>query len=246
MNKKIVIIGSEGKVGKYFRRYLSKKNKIISIDNKKIDRKNYYQCDITNEEQIKKLTINIIKKKIKIDCVINFAHYKGPTKLTPNANFFNRLVDYPLDQWEKTLKVNLTGLFLTTKYFSKIFSKQGYGNFIFTSSTYGLVSPNPSIYGDSGINSPIGYSTTKSGVINFTKYVAVHLAKKNIIANCLVPGGIKDKKQSKVFVKKYSSLTPLNRMSNCDDYTKAIDFLINPGSYMTGSIVVVDGGWSIW
>jgi len=108
------------------------------------------------------------------------------------------------------------------------------------------MSPNPTIYGDSGINSPIGYATTKSGVINFTKYVAVHLAKKNIIANCLVPGGIKDKKQSKKFIKKYSALTPLNRMSNCEDYTKAMDFLINPGRYMTGSVVVVDGGWSIW
>ena len=180
MNKKIVIIGSEGKVGNFFKKYLSKKNKIYSIDNLNKKQKNYFKCDITKEIEVQNLIKYFFNKKIKIDCVINFAHYKGPVNLTPGAKFFNDITNYPIDEWEKTLKVNLTGLFLITKYFSKIFIKQGYGNFIFTSSTYGLQSPNPSIYGDSGINSPIGYATTKSAIINFTKYIAVHLAKKKI------------------------------------------------------------------
>ena len=116
-----------------------------------------------------------------------------------------------------------------------------------TSSTYGKVAPNPKIYGNSGINSPIGYATTKAGIIGFTKYIATHYNHYGLRANVLVPGGVENKNQTKNFKNKYSSLTPLNRLALKSEYKEAILFLVSDASsYMTGSELVIDGGWTAW
>ena len=79
---------------------------------------------------------------------------------------------------EKNIDINLTSTFIVTKEVLKIMLKNKKGTILNFSSTYGLVSPNYNIYGNSGINSPIGYTTTKSAIINFTKYIATHYGKK--------------------------------------------------------------------
>ena len=114
------------------------------------------------------------------------------------------------------------------------------------SSTYGIVSPNKNIYGDSGINSPVAYATSKSAIIQLSKYLATHLAEKNIRVNTLSPGGVFNN-QSSEFIKNYEKLTPLGRMATVRDYDGPIVFLLSDSSsYMTGSNLVVDGGWTAW
>ena len=116
-----------------------------------------------------------------------------------------------------------------------------------TSSIYGKVSPNKAIYGKSGINSPVGYTATKAAIIGFTKYIAAHYGEKGLRANVLIPGGVENKSQSIFFKKNYSKLTPLKRMSKKNDYKEAVLFLVSDkSSYMTGSEIVIDGGWTIW
>ena len=116
-----------------------------------------------------------------------------------------------------------------------------------TSSTYGKVSPNKSIYGNSGINSPIGYATTKSAIIGFTKYLACHYADRGLRANILIPGGISNSKQKSKFKKNYAKLTPLGKMSDNSDYMETVLFMVSDASlYMTGAEVVVDGGFTSW
>ena len=105
---------------------------------------------------------------------------------------------------------------------------------------------NPKIYGDPGINSPIGYATTKSAIVGFTKYIATHYSHRGLRANILVPGGVQNKNQSKN-LKKYSELTPLNRLAKKDEYKETVLFLVSDASsYMTGSEIVIDGGWTAW
>ena len=125
--------------------------------------------------------------------------------------------------------------------------RQRKGNIINVSSTYGIVSPNKKIYGKSGINNPIGYSTTKGAIINFTKYIATHYSDYNIRANVISPGGVKNKMQSNEFVKNYSQNTPLKRLAKPWEYNEAFLFLASDASsYMTGSNLIVDGGWTAW
>ena len=261
-NKVVIIIGGNGNLGsKTYETFMQQSSNVFIIDcffnriedfikdNPKYKKNTLcINADITKENQIKKALERIIKKFSSVDVLINFSHYKGNAKsLDPKSNFFSPLENYPLDEWKKTLDVNLNGLFITTKIFGGQMIKQKSGVIINTSSTYGIVSPREDIYGKSGINSPVGYSTTKSAIINFTRYVATHWSKYNIRANTISPGGISDPNQSKEFVKLYKKNTPLSRMSSADDYQSALIFLASENSsYMTGSNLVIDGGWTAW
>ncbi|PAY19333.1 short-chain dehydrogenase [Rhodopirellula sp. SM50] len=154
--------------------------------------------------------------------------------------------DHPLDAWNKVMEVNVTGVLLACQTFHRSMKSQGGGAIINLSSTYGVVSADPRIYGDSGVNSPVSYGTSKSAVLNMTRYLAVHWREHGIRVNCLVPGGVFDN-QGEEFVKNYSSRTPLGRMARADEYQGAALFMASPASsYMTGSIVTVDGGWTAW
>jgi NAD(P)-dependent dehydrogenase (short-subunit alcohol dehydrogenase family) len=138
------------------------------------------------------------------------------------------------------MDVNLTSLFSVCRQFAKNNKKGAIVNF---SSTYGLVSPNPSLY--SNFQKDVGYGVSKAGVINLTKFLAVHLAP-NIRVNCVIPGGISFKQNSS-FKKNYSKLTPMKRMMKKTELNSMIDLLCsNNSSYVTGASFVIDGGYTIW
>lgn len=208
----------------------------------------YFKCDITDFKNIALVVNEVIKKFNIIDCLVNHSHFKGDSKsLKPHSEFFAPVEDYPLEIWSETMDVNLTGLFLICQKFGKVMQSQNHGVIINTASTYGIVSARESIYGDSGINSPVSYAATKAAIINFSRYLSTHWAKYNIRVNTLSPGGVANENQSNDFVKKYSDMTPLARMARPDEYQGAILFLASEASsYMTGSNLVIDGGWTAW
>ena len=124
--------------------------------------------------------------------------------------------------------------------------ERGGGSIVNLSSTYGVVSADPRIYGDSGVNSPISYAGSKSAILNMSRYLAVHWREKNIRVNTLIPGGVFDN-QGDEFVKNYSARTPLGRMAKAEEYQGATLFMLSDAStYMTGATVTVDGGWTAW
>jgi NAD(P)-dependent dehydrogenase (short-subunit alcohol dehydrogenase family) len=125
-----------------------------------------------------------------------------------------------------------------------MYEKEG-GIVVNFSSTYGIVSPDPRIYGESGINSPVAYAATKSGLLNMTRYMAVHW-RPRVRVNVLAPGGV-EAGQHPDFIEQYEARTPLARMARPEDYQGAILFLCSEASaYMTGSVLTVDGGWTAW
>ena len=208
----------------------------------------FSKINITNEKEVNKKIKKSLKNFGSIDILINHAHFKGDSQLLkPHSQFFSPFEDYPFDIWKQTIDVNLNGLFLISKAVGTLMKKQKKGVIINTASTYGIVSPNKSIYEDSGINSPVAYAVTKAAIINFSRYLATHWADYNIRVNTLSPGGVENPGQSKSFKKNYSKLTPLNRISKETEYQGAILFLASSASsYMTGSNLVVDGGWTAW
>jgi NAD(P)-dependent dehydrogenase (short-subunit alcohol dehydrogenase family) len=90
------------------------------------------------------------------------------------------------------------------------------------------------------------YSAIKGGIINFTRYLATYYGKYNVRVNAVCPGGIFDN-QPKNFVKRYEKKTPLGRMGKPEDVAGPVIFLASDASsYITGHILMVDGGWTTW
>jgi NAD(P)-dependent dehydrogenase (short-subunit alcohol dehydrogenase family) len=172
--------------------------------------------------------------------------------------------DYSEAAWDTMIDSHLKTTLFATQAFVRHFrdAKQtagppsrearfgGTGSIINVSSTYGVVSPDQSIYdykraGGATFFKPVGYSVAKSGVLNFTRWLAEYGAPIGIRANTLVPGGVREAGHAAEFVTEYEKRTPLGRMANDSDYNGAVLFLASQASsYMTGATLIVDGGWT--
>lgn len=225
IDMKIILTGSEGLLGKEIGRYLSKKNKIIKLDIK-------LGHDLSDERFVKDWF-----KHNPADALINcFALNDHVDSKRAKNTIFN----ISLDSFSEFLDVNLTSLFSVCREFAR---NNKTGSIVNFSATTGIVSARPDLY--NGSHKHPGYSVSKAGVINLTKFLATHLAPK-IRVNCLAPGGVKFKQDTK-FIKKYSQLTPMKRMMNKDELNGMIEYLISKkSSYVTGSTFIIDGGWTVW
>jgi len=223
---KIIVTGACGLIGSEVTKYLiSRKNKVVSCDYK-------LGHNLDNETFVKEWF-----KKNKADYLVNlFAINDHVDKKRKMNNLFN----ISLFSFCNILNTNLTSLFSVCRQFAINNPKSGIINF---ASTYGMVSPYPELYPKSAKH--IGYCVSKAGVIQMSRYLAVHLAP-NIRVNCIVPGGILYH-QGKDFVHKYSKKTPLGRMMNVQELNGIVELLCSEkSSYITGAVLNVDGGWAAW
>src|SRR5699024_8936918 len=116
-------------------------------------------------------------------------------------------------------------------------------------SMYGMVSPDPAIYGESGANNPANYGAGKSGVLQFTRYCAGHLAEKGIRVNSISPGPFPNPstQTDEDFLRKLANKTMLKRVGKQHEIVGPIILLSSDaGSFITGENIVVDGGWTAW
>ena len=211
-----------------------------------------FQLDITSKESTLALVAETLKQYGRIDILVNCAALDP--KFDPDAAAKGiapgAFEDYPLEMWNDALNVNLTGIFLITQACVKQMIAQGKkGSIINICSTYGLNGPDQRIYIKDGKRvayKPVYYTTTKAGVMGFTKYLAAYYAGTEIRVNALTPGGVYNNHEE-YFVKNYSAKTIMGRMANKDEMNGALLFLASEASsYMTGNNVVVDGGWTAW
>jgi NAD(P)-dependent dehydrogenase (short-subunit alcohol dehydrogenase family) len=159
---------------------------------------------------------------------------------------------YPESAWDAMMESHLKTAFVVSQSFVAQFraARLSAGSIINVSSTYGVVSPDQSIYDyrrrdGSEFYKPIGYSVAKSGVLNLTRWLAEYCAPFGLRVNTLVPGGVKEAAHAPKFVAEYVKRTPLGRMAQDDDYNGAVVFLASRASaYMTGAMLVIDGGWT--
>jgi NAD(P)-dependent dehydrogenase (short-subunit alcohol dehydrogenase family) len=199
----------------------------------------WIEFDITKLKSINICIEKIIKEKKKVDIWVNSAYPK-------TADWGNKLEDIKEESLRKNVDMQLNGYFLSCQQIAKQMKKQKSGVIINLSSIYGLVGPDFSIYEGTKLTTPAAYSAIKGGINAFTKYFATYYGKYGIRANVICSGGIFDN-QPKNFVKNYEEKTPLNKMGNADDIAGAAIFLAaDAGSYITGHILMIDGGWTSW
>jgi len=264
--KVAVVTGGAGLLGREFCRTLAEAGASVVVAD--IDQKAAFQIarkleeaghkaigsglDVTCPESTQGMVEQTLKEFRRLDILVNSAALDP--KFDPDALAKGitpgRFEDYPLDQWNTALNVNLTGMFLVTQACVKPMLEQGKrGSIINICSTYGLNGPDQRIYVKDGKRlafKPVYYTVTKAGVLGFTKYLAAYYAGTEMRVNTLTPGGVYNN-HDETFVANYSAKTILGRMAHKDEMNGALLFLASDASsYMTGGNVVVDGGWTAW
>jgi NAD(P)-dependent dehydrogenase (short-subunit alcohol dehydrogenase family) len=205
--------------------------------------------DVTDKAAIERAVAWARERYGRVDVLVNSAALDPKFDPVHHVDVTNAFESLPLGTWNQALGVNLTGVFLTTQAVVPVMLEQGRGSIINLCSTYGLVGPDQRLYQREGRENqfkPVYYSVTKAGVLGFTRYLAAYYAGKNIRVNALTPGGVFADHDSE-FVSRYSARTVLGRMAEQGEMNAALLFLASEASsYMTGSNLVVDGGWTAW
>ena len=223
---RVIITGSRGLIGSQITPYFKKRGyKVFELDLQ-------MGHDLTDERFVK----NWFKNN-KAEYLINlFAINSHVDSKHRKSTIFT----ISLDSFRKFMEVDVTALFSVCREFAKNKEAKGIINF---SSIYGLVSPYPHLY--SSGEKHIGYSAAKGAVVQLSRHLATHLAPR-VRVNCLAPGGV-ESKQSRKFKDTYAQYTPMKRMMRIDEFNKLLEYLCSDdSSYITGSVISIDGGWTAW
>lgn len=263
--KTIVITGGLGQLGRQFSETMVAAGANVAIfdssQNSILRAKEFFnaellkriiclEVDVTDAASIKEGLEEVIKQWGVPHGLINNAALDSPPGAPPEEN--GPFEKYPEASWDKIMEVNVKGVFLCSQIIGGAMAESKRGAIINICSTYGLVSPDQRLYeyrkqtSGRSFFKPVAYSASKSALLNLTRYLATYWAESGIRVNTLSFGGVFNK-QDDVFVEAYSKRVPLGRMANENEYNGAIVFLLSEASsYMTGSNLIIDGGWTAW
>lgn len=188
------------------------------------------KCDITNPSDVQEVVNETFREFGSIDILVN----------NSGASWGAPAIDMPLEAWHKVMNVNVTGTFIMSQTAARIMIEQGYGKIINIASVAGLGGTDPRVL------DTVGYNTSKGAVITLTKDLAVKWGQHNIHVNAIAPGFFPTKMTKGVLAQGENPIldsTPLKRLGSDDDLKGAAVFLASKASdYVTGNILVVDGG----
>lgn len=205
----------------------------------------YIKCDLSDTESIRGM-FEQVDAAGGLDVLINNAAWGGGAggkKMTKT-----RMEDFDDATWAYGLDGVVGVTFRCTRESIPFFQKNGGGAIVNIASMYGIVAPDHSIYGDTGNNSPVTYGTGKAGVVQLTKYTASYLAKDGVRVNSITPGPFpKVSATDPDFLKILQGKTMLGRTGDPNELAGALVLLCSDASsFMTGTNIVVDGGWTAW
>jgi NAD(P)-dependent dehydrogenase (short-subunit alcohol dehydrogenase family) len=253
-NDIVAITGSSGQLGSFYAEaFLEMGAQVIGLDiassSNQIqhERFTFIEADVTSKKSLLNAVDVSHKKELHPTILINNAGLDSPPSANSNATV--RFEEFPKDIWDKVIDVNLTGTFLCCQIFGADMASRGKGVIVNISSIYGMVSPDQSIYDYKRLDGeafykPVAYSASKSGILNLTRYLATYWAKNNVRVNTLTLSGVYNN-QDREFIDSYTKRIPIGRMAHESEYIGPLMFLCSDhASYMIGSNLIIDGGWT--
>jgi NAD(P)-dependent dehydrogenase (short-subunit alcohol dehydrogenase family) len=228
------VTGGAGMLGKQFCRTLQ----LVGANAISLDISPYDGIDVTSALQLR----DLLQKVGRADILINAAANNPKVE---SGSRFPDFEQFSAQQFEDDLRVQLLGSLLTTQIFGGWMADNGGGVILNIASELALIAPDQRIYHKGP--KPVSYSVAKAGLIGLTRYTATYWADKNVRCNALCPGGVRTWGMDPGFVDRLTDKIPMRRMAREDEYNDAMLFLVSDASsYMTGSIISMDGGRTAW
>lgn len=250
--KTIWVVGGAGYLGSAVITLLSAlKARVLCIDvddrAEKFVRSNELQSDIVpltfdmnDTAKIPKFAEELVSQFGGPDGLVNLAF--GST-----SDELEYLTDSDFD---RVNHIGLTATFILAREVGSYMLKRESGSIVLFSSMYGMVSPNEEVYQHPMSKNPIEYGVGKAGIIQMTKYLAVHWAKRGVRVNCVSPGPFPNPKVQEDypdFIGRLNKKSPMGRIGKAAEIAGPVIFLLSDlSSYITGHNMVIDGGWTVW
>jgi NAD(P)-dependent dehydrogenase (short-subunit alcohol dehydrogenase family) len=251
-NKNIYVIGGLGRIGQEVVAGLLEYDASVII----IDRQtpNGLNPTFKNDSNVKFIKIDsdeveaaglVFAETVEnFGCPDVFINCSYPRTEDWASNSFEKI---SLKSMRKNIDIHLNSYIWLAKLaadYMKEFKKSG--SIILTSSIYGLKAQDLNLYHGTSMSENLTYGIIKAGIIQGSRQMASYYGQFNIRINSICPGGVQDKNQNKKFIERYSSKTPLKRMATPSDLIGAYLFLSSDlSTYVTGEVLMVDGGFSI-
>lgn len=191
----------------------------------------FQRTDVSDEREVRALLERALAAHGWLDVLFNNAGIEGPSA---------RLTEQSLEEFQRVIAVNLTGVFLGMKYALPVMARQNGGSIISTASVAGLV----------GWHGAAAYSASKAAVVNLTRTAALENARYNVRVNCICPGVINTAMVERITggteaaLERLKRMQPMPRVGEAEDVARMALFLASDeSSFVTGAAMVVDGGY---
>ena len=264
-----IVTGGLGQIGGQFVKALHERDAKVAIWGRHMEQeraeKKFAELGVTLDENIRLYQVDITKKEDLNNALDDMEAVWGtPDVLVNNAGIDTQpsappevsgpFENFPEEVFREVVEVNLVGTFLACQAVGARMKAAGKsGSIINIGSIYGMLSPIQDIYAYkkemTGVPfiKPVAYSAAKSGIYNLTRNLATYWGKDGIRVNTLTPAGVWRDTQDEIFQGNFCARMPMGRMSREHEYNGSLIFLASDASsFMTGSNLVVDGGWTAW
>lgn len=257
----VVVTGGLGQLGRQFSLALAQRGAKVAVFDRAADDRRAVAAafgdgailtlpvDVADRRSVEAAAAAVVSRLGIPDGLINAAAIDAPPAAPAEEN--GPFETYPEASWDRVMDVNVKGTVICCQAIGGRMAEAGRGSIVNISSIYGLVSPDQRLYeyrraGGEPFFKPAAYSASKSALLNLTRYLATYWSGRNVRVNTATFGGVFNGQDSR-FVEAYSARVPLGRMARADEYIGTILFLLSDASsYMTGSNLVIDGGWTAW
>ena len=250
-NKKVYILGGFGLIGsKVVTNILSVGAKVIILDIKKKQIQKNVKYEKFDCSKLKTLEKNFNRIILKFGCPDVFINCSYPRTNDWDQCSFNEIT---LERMTKNIEIHMNSYAWLSKIVAdEMLKNKIKGSIINLNSIYGLVGQDLNIYQKTSMRENMPYSMIKGGLVNLTRQMASYYGRYGIRVNNICSGGLKghvagkSKFQNKQFVKNYENKVPLKRLGEPEEVANVITFMASDASsYITGSNILVDGGWTI-
>lgn len=249
----VVVTGARGRLGRRFVQALvDRRARVVALDvaaGDAVPGALEVRADVTDRSSLEAALARVVSEWGPPTGLVNNAGIDAPPDAPAEEN--GPFETYPESSWDRVMSVNAKGPLLCAQVFGGAMARASGGSIVNIGSIYGIVSPDQRFYehrrrAGAQFFKPIAYSASKAALVGMTKYLSTYFAPGRVRVNALTFGGV-FAGQDAAFVDAYTARVPLGRMAREEDTVGPLLFLLSDAAaYVTGTNLVVDGGFTAW